>query len=553
MKHRKGFQICLILLLLAALVIPTLVTADKLAEGEAAAEIIALDAGDASASAESAPVKATWKTAPKITVIEMSGSSVKLTWTSAVKAENYVVYEYVAASKTYLELATVTGTTATLKKATLEKKAGFYEGKHTFVVRPMQKKDGREVFGSYSKKKSFTVKDPDAEASPLPAPKLKKAQQNKDTVKLTWSAQKADEYQIYEVLPSGKYRHLATTTKKNYTLSRAELKKAGGFAGTHNIVVRSMKRIDGRKKHSPYSNVLTFFVEIYGEETVGDFTYKMADDGNRRHVKITGYSGKKNVIQVPATILDLHYQVKVIDTGALANNTRAKTLNLSNADYLADIGQKAFQGCTSLTTITGWPDGLEYIGDLAFDGCTKLASVETLPDNIGIIGYNAFKGVPAWVGVNADLATKTYQAALATAQHYDYFYRDSHYHIWIDHSHGQVTVANSFPLDGEPLVITVPSFVERIGNSGLSYFSSVYEIILPDNLQVIENEAFAYNKALSGITIPKKARMNGSNIFLGCTANLLRISVYDSSPAQDWAVAHAVELARQGFTINTIH
>ena len=52
------------------------------------------------------------------------------------------------------------------------------------------------------------------------------------------------------------------------------------------------------------------------------------------------------------------------------------------------IANGAFEGCTSLTSIT-LPDSVTSIGDSAFEGCTSLTSI-TLPDSVTSIGYNAF-------------------------------------------------------------------------------------------------------------------------------------------------------------------
>ena len=54
------------------------------------------------------------------------------------------------------------------------------------------------------------------------------------------------------------------------------------------------------------------------------------------------------------------------------------------------IGEDAFSGCTSLTSIA-LPDGLTSIGDRAFSGCASLTSV-ALPDGLSSIGVGAFFG-----------------------------------------------------------------------------------------------------------------------------------------------------------------
>ena len=59
---------------------------------------------------------------------------------------------------------------------------------------------------------------------------------------------------------------------------------------------------------------------------------------------------------------------------------RSRVKSAVIADGVTSIGYKAFDDCTSLTSVT-IPDSVTSIGDSAFSGCTSLTSV-TIPDSV---------------------------------------------------------------------------------------------------------------------------------------------------------------------------
>ena len=94
-----------------------------------------------------------------------------------------------------------------------------------------------------------------------------------------------------------------------------------------------------------------------GAET-GDFKYDVIDDGT---AEITGYNGSAEKLEIPKKIA---------------------------GKSVTSIGYRAFEDCTSLTSIT-IPDSVTEISSSAFSGCTRLTSV-TIPDSVTSIDFSAF-------------------------------------------------------------------------------------------------------------------------------------------------------------------
>ena len=118
----------------------------------------------------------------------------------------------------------------------------------------------------------------------------------------------------------------------------------------------------------------------------------ITDIGQEMFMNCTGLQS----VTLPASLRNLAYVQPVTVALADSNNSSAfegctslQTVTFSG-NNLEIIGQKAFAGCTSLQTIS-LPDSVKVISRYVFNDCTSLQSVE-LSENLLMIGQDAFAG-----------------------------------------------------------------------------------------------------------------------------------------------------------------
>lgn len=109
--------------------------------------------------------------------------------------------------------------------------------------------------------------------------------------------------------------------------------------------------------------------------------YDVSADGT--YAEVVGYEGTSKYVKISDIYNNL--PVRNIYKEAFKN---AEIITVIIPDSVTSIGDQAFSGCRSLTSIT-IPDSVTSIGDFVFSCCSALTSV-IIPDSVSSMGYDVF-------------------------------------------------------------------------------------------------------------------------------------------------------------------
>ena len=110
-------------------------------------------------------------------------------------------------------------------------------------------------------------------------------------------------------------------------------------------------------------------------------------------------------------------------------------------DSVTSIGWLAFNGCTSLTSVT-ITDGVTIINDAVFNGCTSLTSV-TIPDSVTSIGGSAFYNCTSLTDVYYAGSEAQWKAiSISSTENDDLLTANIHYN-YVSHTHSYKDVVTA--------------------------------------------------------------------------------------------------------------
>lgn len=154
-------------------------------------------------------------------------------------------------------------------------------------------------------------------------------------------------------------------------------------------------------------------------------------------------------------------------------------------DKVTEIGEHAFGGCSSITSIT-IPEGVTSIGEDAFNNCSSLISI-TIPGSITEIGEHAFQACSSITSITIP---------------------------------GSVTKIgeHAFQACTSLTSVTIPEGVTKIEDGTFRACSSLTSVIIPGSVTAIGDDVFRNCSSLTNITIPGSVTEIGERAFYECSS-----------------------------------
>ena len=217
-------------------------------------------------------------------------------------------------------------------------------------------------------------------------------------------------------------------------------------------------------------------------ETYGDFEYSYIEDDR---LSITGYNGSATNPEIPSAI---------------------------NGVSVTEIGESAFENCTSLTSVT-IPDSVTSIGFCAFYNCKSLTSV-TIPDSVTSISESAFEDCKSLTSATipysvTSIGDYAYHGCYFTSENFvnnsNVELDDSSKPTIVDTDAGGFCIKDNVLVNMRPAYaigeVTIPNSVIIFGYSAFDSCESLISVTIPDSVTCIDDRTFSSCTSLTSIEV----------------------------------------------------
>ena len=198
------------------------------------------------------------------------------------------------------------------------------------------------------------------------------------------------------------------------------------------------------------------------------------------------------------------------------------SIDLSNCTSLTSIGDGAFQGCSGLTSIT-LPSSLTSIGERAFQGCSGLTSI-TIPSSLTTISQYAFYNCNGLESVSLPSSLTTIsQYAFYNCNGLEELEYKGTMEQWLSINLDSSWISDgshAFIVNGEELTsLEIPEYITVIPRAAFYGCSGLTgTLVIPEGVTDIEIQAFRSCNGLTSIILPLSLTSIGNSAFSRCDA-----------------------------------
>ncbi|MCR5050618.1 MAG: leucine-rich repeat domain-containing protein [Paludibacteraceae bacterium] len=188
--------------------------------------------------------------------------------------------------------------------------------------------------------------------------------------------------------------------------------------------------------------------------------------------------------------------VQTIEEGAFYRCKELQSVTIGSG--VLTIGKYAFAECEKLQSVI-IPDNVQTIEEGAFGNCASLQSV-TFGENVQTIGHDVFNSCPAFASFGVATNNQNFCSVDGVL-----FSKDT------------LTLIQ-YPSGNMRTAYTIPNNVQVIGNDAFKHCSFLQSVTIGENVRIIENWAIDGCSSLQSITIPDNVQTIGEYAFNYCTS-----------------------------------